>query len=883
MFATSTTLDLGRLLTDFAVILVAAKLAAEIAERIGVPAVLGEILAGIMIGPSALGWAHPSDTLYVVAEIGVVLLLMQVGMEMDLVELRRVGRASILVAIIGVATPMLMGTFTSLALGKSTNTSLFVGAALTATSVGITARVFGDLRALSTTEARIVLGAAVTDDVLGLIILTVVTRIVEQGSVDFGVVLTTIGGALGFLIVGGLIALFVLPRVLNELGKRFQSPSSIPMLGVAATFGFAAAAISSNLAPIIGAFVAGLALSRTTGHQRISSDVTTLSSLFVPIFFVSIGIDTDIGAMADPKVIGLALLLTAIAIVSKVIAAAGALGTRTDKLLIGIGMIPRGEVGLIFATIGLSVGVFDDELHATILLVVLLTTVITPPMLRWRLGKAPTEGTILGEDQTASHEPDGGWLQVVDGNIELTATPPSSNTLMIALEASLLATQDRPGTTLLDWISAHRNQPVRWNTAATTKLLEVLRKGNTRSWRFLEVSAILERALPEVAYAMQRRYADASELDPTHSLAFPTVEALRDTTAVASSQSDMLLLSAFLLDVSSAGADAVAVLHRLDLDLTLVDEIKDLIEGAQLLKAAVSREPIRADEKTLREIAQHLRHPGIVEGARQLAATGGTQPWQDSALIDVTTGIQQILAHPELLESDSTSVVATRLREAMEHTTDNAVAERLRHAPTSYLLAHDIGTLIRQASLVEPAPAPGNVRVHIEEGPEKNTWIIDVASRNRRGLLARITSVLANEELSVLSADVATWPDDAVIDSFVVASTIRPSREHLAHYFGIALRKRFQSPRKIIGPVEIEFDNDSHPWHTVVRLNAPDQIGLLNTIAYAFAKAHIQIHHARIETENGLAVDQFEVSDRTGRKLSAATIKRARRWLNVSH
>ena len=205
MLAAIETVDLARLLLDLLIVIAAAKLAAEGAERIGVPAVLGEIVAGIVVGPSVLGLVQLGGergvSLGVMAEIGVLLLLVQVGMEMDLAELGRVGRASMLVAIIGVAVPFVAGAGAGVALGWDTDTAIFLGAALTATSVGITARVFGDLRALATTEARIVLGAAVADDVLGLIILTVVVKVVTGDSVTVGLVASTVLIALGFLVV----------------------------------------------------------------------------------------------------------------------------------------------------------------------------------------------------------------------------------------------------------------------------------------------------------------------------------------------------------------------------------------------------------------------------------------------------------------------------------------------------------------------------------------------------------------------------------------------------------------------------------------------------------------------------------------------------------
>jgi len=319
------------------------------------------------------------------AEVGLIILLAGVGLEMDLTELRKVGRASMLVAIIGVVVPMSSGVLAGTVLGESFNASLFLGAALAATSVGVTARVFADLRALSSTEARIVLGAAITDDVLGLIILTVVTRIVQQGSVDLADVASTIGIAVGFIAIAGAVGIFVIPRLFVFIGERAVSPATIGVLAAGLTFGFSAAASGAQLAPIIGAFIAGTALSRTPQHDQISRDFKSLGAIFIPILFLQIGIDTDVTKFFSQHVLFVAAILSVIAVIGKMVAAVGARSANADKLLIGIGMVPRGEVGLIFASIGVAIGVFDDELYAVVLLVVLFTTVITPPLLRWRI------------------------------------------------------------------------------------------------------------------------------------------------------------------------------------------------------------------------------------------------------------------------------------------------------------------------------------------------------------------------------------------------------------------------------------------------------------------------------------------------------------------
>ena len=391
-------LDFGQILLDLAIVLVVAKVAAELAERVRVPAVLGEIIAGLALGPSVLGLVNPSDALKVLAELGVIVLLVQVGLEMDLVELRRVGRASLSVAVIGVVLPMGAGVVAGYALGETMNASLFLGAALAATSVGITARVFGDLHALSSTEARIVLGAAVADDVLGLIILTVVTRIVKDGSVDVASVLGTVALAVAFLTVSGIVGMFVIPRLFGAIGSRAASPATIGVLAGAAAFGFAAAADAANLAPIIGAFMAGIALGKVPQRDRVVREFSVLGNLLIPIFFLQIGIDTDVTKFFQTHVLWVATVLTVIAIASKMLASIGAVGTTANKLIIGIGMVPRGEVGIIFAAIGLQVGVFDEDLYAVVLLVVRVTTGITPPLLRWRLGSAATVPLVLSTE-----------------------------------------------------------------------------------------------------------------------------------------------------------------------------------------------------------------------------------------------------------------------------------------------------------------------------------------------------------------------------------------------------------------------------------------------------------------------------------------------------
>ena len=877
LLASSGAIDFGAIFTDLAIILIIAKLAAELFERIKVPAVLGEIIAGIVIGPSMLGLIDPSDAMRVLAEIGVIILLAEVGLEMDLTELRRVGKASMLVAIIGVVVPMSSGVLAGSILGESLNASLFLGAALAATSVGITARVFGDLKALSSTEARIVLGAAVADDVLGLIILTVVTRIVEQGSVDLAGLASTIGLAVGFLAIAGGIGIFIVPKIFAWIGIRALSPATIGVLAAGITFGFSAAASGAQLAPIIGAFIAGTALSRTPQHDRIARDFKALGSIFIPVFFLQIGIDTDVTKFFSSHVLFVAFVLTLIAVGGKIIAAVGARGTNTDKILIGIGMIPRGEVGLIFASIGVAVGVFDADLYAVVLLVVLLTTVITPPLLRWRIQSSAEAADVLDES-TVTEEPAGGWIRLSDGEIHLTGTPPASMTLGLALEVSLLASTAQPTESVLNWMHAHRSTSLVWTSETTELLFDLLSRGNARSWRFLEVTNVIERALPEIAAAIRARRGDASELDPTHSAQMPTLEAIKQRNGKPNFNDSSMLFAAFVLDFSE-DKPAVDVVDRLVLPNDVAAHTRSLVLATDLLYTAATTEPYEHNPRVMAQLAGFLGSPLMVERCRMLTeARGNLEDWQYSVLIDITTGVQGLLAHPELIEGLENSLESIRRREAMAQTSDSAVLDRLKHAAAVYILAHEPEVLVRHATLVEPAPRSRTARVSVHQSEVSGEWEVNIATRDMRGLLARICAVLAERGLEIVSADLATWPDGAVLDSFIVRSVQKPNAAQITFELERRLKKRLDSPRRLVNSADtrlaISLDNNAHPWHSVVTVAGADQPGLVQAVATAFAKANVNVHHARITTKGDDIADRFEVSTRHGRKIGQQSLKR---------
>jgi Kef-type K+ transport system membrane component KefB/predicted amino acid-binding ACT domain protein len=861
----SETLNIGRILLDLTIILIVAKVAAEVSDRIHVPAVIGEIAAGILIGPSVLGLVNTGDMLFFLAELGVILLLIQVGLETDIIELKSVGRASILVAIIGVVLPMALGFGASSLLGESINTSLFVGAALTATSIGITARVFGDLRALATVEARTVLGAAVVDDVLGLIILTVVTRIVEQGTVGIGTIASTIGLAIGFLAVTSTVGFTIFPQLFARIAKGARSASTVSVVAIGIALGFSVLADKAHLAPIIGAFVAGLALRRIAAHERVERDVSSIAQIFVPIFFLNIGITTDIRAMADPRVLGIALLLSVIAIITKIAAALGALGSRGDKWTIGFGMLPRGEVGLIFASIGLSVGALSKELYGSVLVVVLVTTLIAPPLLRWRLGK---QAEAVEDQSINASRPLDGWVKTIDGQIVLNGSPPVRSLVEIGLATASLAVDARPSGQLLDWFALHRNATVSWDEDATIGLLRVLRHGSARAWRLLETIGFIQRALPEVSDAMAARSSDSTELDPTHSLQFPTVEAICAATST-NTNTDELVLAAFAKDISDSGADGSGAIARLGLDLATSKSVFALLDGAQLLRNIVQSEPLQITPRLLSQIANHLKNPQLVEQCRQLVtARKDLSDTQNLALVGIVADVQEVLAHPDLIDSESNTLVESRLHAALALTSDEAIRARITHAPASYALTHTPQQLLDHALLVEPMPRSGDARIVVLPTQSNDQWLVNIACRDRTALLARLSGALSSLDLNVLNAEIATWADGAVLDIFTVQSSIEPRIGAVSDAVQRSLQTR--NVKTSGGPYKltVRLDHSAHPWHSIMRVEGEDHTGLLRDITATLAKLKVVIHHAQIGTDQGRVHNMFEISDAHGRKLS---------------
>jgi Kef-type K+ transport system membrane component KefB len=379
--------ETATILLSVFVIFVAAQVGAEIAQRVKLPGVVGEIVAGCLIGPSVLGWlkveqiAHgtPLDML---SEVGVVLLLFAVGLETRLDDLKKVGRSAFLVGVLGVVVPFLLGTLWAHAEGFDWTKSLFVAAAFVATSAGITARVLQELGALQRIESRVILGAAVIDDILAMLLLGVVTSLQADGGVDVVSIALVLLQAIGFVAIIGWVG----TRVARGQGhwiERPINPLSPLTIALALCLGLAFLSTEFGLAAIIGAFLAGMIASETRKREELEHQTQPLLAFLTPFFFVITGAKIDIGVFASGAALWMLAVVTVIAVISKL--AGGFLGAlslgRRGATIVGVGMVPRGEVGVVIASLGLAAGVFSNEIYAVIVAMSLLTSVITPPVL----------------------------------------------------------------------------------------------------------------------------------------------------------------------------------------------------------------------------------------------------------------------------------------------------------------------------------------------------------------------------------------------------------------------------------------------------------------------------------------------------------------------
>lgn len=404
--------DPTHLLSVLVAIIVATKLLGEGAQRIGQPAVLGELIAGVVLGVSVLGILDPADpVIAALSEIGVIVLLFEIGLHTDLESLLEVGSSALVVGLVGVIVPFVLGYLVAGLLGLPVVTAVVCGAALTATSIGISARVLSDLGQLETPEGQVVLGAAVLDDVVGLIILAVVSGVAAGAGVSLSGVAINIAVSVGFIVGALLLGGFFAPPLFRVIA-RLETSGTLGLLALAFALLLAWIAAEVKSAPIIGAFAAGLVLHRTPQRHEVEKKVTSLGHFFVPIFFAAVGAAVDLRTLANSEVaiIGGALIL--VALLGKFVAGYAPWWFKGNKAMVGVAMIPRGEVGLIFAQMGLSTGALDVGLFSAIALMVMVTTFLPPPILSRMSSSHPAVQNL--RDQPG----DGGIDDLVSGTME---------------------------------------------------------------------------------------------------------------------------------------------------------------------------------------------------------------------------------------------------------------------------------------------------------------------------------------------------------------------------------------------------------------------------------------------------------------------------------
>ena len=416
-------------LAGLAAIFVVAKVGGEVFERLNQPAVLGELVAGIAVGSLALaGFAgvealRAHAVINALAEIGVIILLFEVGLESNLAEMLEVGWSSLLVATAGIIAPFFLGWGVSYYFlpGAPTLVHIFIGATLCATSVGITARVLRDMGRLQTRESRIILGAAVIDDVMGLLILAVVAGAIRAsaagGALALYDVVVIAAKSVAFLAGAVLVGRFAVPHLFRGAG-RFESRGVLLTLSLAFCFFLAWVAAKVGLAPIVGAFAAGLVLDeahfksfRERGERGLHDLLAPVSTVLVPVFFVLMGMKVDLSAFARWELLGFAAVLTAAAVVGKQVCSLAVVERGVNRLSVGLGMIPRGEVGLIFAGMGAALTlpgpagvpepVMGPATFGAVVIMVIVTTLVTPPALKWSLQRTPATAEP-GQDEVVA-------------------------------------------------------------------------------------------------------------------------------------------------------------------------------------------------------------------------------------------------------------------------------------------------------------------------------------------------------------------------------------------------------------------------------------------------------------------------------------------------
>jgi Na+:H+ antiporter len=359
-----------------------AKLLAALFEKIGQPGIVGQILAGVIVGPQVLNWIQPNELLHALADLGVIFLLFRVGLEVKSSDLFKVGGTAVLVAFLGVVVPFIAGWWILRAFGKSSIESLFVGAAMVATSVGITAQVLAAKGLLEQRASKIILAAAVIDDVLGLLALAIVTDI-AHGSINWSGIISSSAVAIGFTLVIAIFGTRAAKRVVPRIEHRVRVGEIQFDIALIVLFALSVIAVKAGVAAIIGAFLGGMALAETVDH-RVHTLSHGITEFLLPFFLTGIGLNLDLRSIANREAMLLSAIILVAAVLSKLVGAGLGvvhLGLK-EMLRVGSGMVPRGEVGMVVAQIGLAMNIVEQSVYGVVVFMAIATTMIAPPMLK---------------------------------------------------------------------------------------------------------------------------------------------------------------------------------------------------------------------------------------------------------------------------------------------------------------------------------------------------------------------------------------------------------------------------------------------------------------------------------------------------------------------
>lgn len=834
-------LDFDTLLMLFALIVGAALAVAPLSRRLNVPVVVLQILVGVVLGPTLfdvvrITGSSEGEILHTFGEIGALLLLFEVGLEIDIDSLARVGASATRVAIAGVVVPIAGAIAVTSIWGISSSSGLMIAGSLAATSVGITARVFTELHVLDSVEARVVLSAAVIDDVLGILVLGIAVPIATGDGVGSELALTMLE-ALGFLLVAAA-AILLAPRFMQRVRWKPTGGETPFLIAMIVMMVVSALAGVSKLTPIIGAVAAGVLCGASPARAAIHERTRVVGTLLIPVFFVGIGATADLKVMGSWNVLGLGAALVAVGVVGKV--SAGFVLSGVDRLAVGLGMVPRGEVGLIFASIGLTVGALSNDQYAAVLLAVMATTLIAPPLLRMRLARgAQAEG--VGETV--------GIGDILDA-------------------ASRIVRGERPGSDTTARLRRGSIASHSWHAHERSLFVDLLRTRSTLVVRFLDSVAFWERCVPEAVPAPQQHRWDDFQFDPDFASWFPVV----DRVMMADPNADpSVVLAAAIWDL---GVDQVSR-DRIAESMGVAETVGPICQAAGAVNDAMWH-GLGIDERTVTRLSRMVTADRLEEVMDLTRAISDL----DEEYADRLNELQRLLEREA-----SHAPTARRLVEAAFDEAAEAVLARLATCPEDLLVSVEPEELAAAIATIDPVPGPGRVRVQ-QLGQSGH---VAVVCRSVPGVGARTAAALSECALDIRHAVVGTWGDRAWLGIFAVDASAIDERalDAVKAAAQRGMQRRFTNRRFEEGAeYSVTAIEDPFARTTRVIVDGPDRAGLLCRLLSAVERPEFLVvsvsAHTAGEGKSAQIHNTIELTHRDRRPLNERERKRLLAALNAS-